>query len=171
MKKYISIIFITALVSLGFVACDVETDEEAGGTKVQDMAGFWDVTVDAVKSDGTIEYTDPYGLGTISLQTFNTANDDVDSMWIYDAGHFYGMHFKVPVNYTAKTFSCDAKCYDPSAEGAGNAVITDGKILIGQGHNIHGLPTDSIYFKVKFDDDKYGLTYQIAGTKHSGFSE
>jgi hypothetical protein len=170
MKKYISIIFMAALVSVGFVACDVETDEDAGGTNVQDMAGFWEVKVDGVKSDGSF-VSDPYSIGTISMETYNTASNAADSMWVNDGGAFWGIKFKVPVNYAAKTFSCESKCYDPSNAKAGNAVITDGKILIGKGHNLHGMATDSIFFKVKFDDDDTGMTYQIAGIKHSGFSE
>ena len=38
MKKYLSFLMLAALFS--FTACDVETDEEPGGTSVEKMAGF-----------------------------------------------------------------------------------------------------------------------------------
>ena len=34
----------TALAFTAFVGCDTETDEEAGGTAVEKMAGTWTVT-------------------------------------------------------------------------------------------------------------------------------
>lgn len=54
MKKYISM-FLVALVGMfTFVSCDPETDEKAGGTAVEKMAGLWVVTVDAVDEDGNV---------------------------------------------------------------------------------------------------------------------
>ena len=169
MKKYISMLMLAAAGLFTITSCDVETDEEPGGTSVEKMAGFWDVTVDAVDENGKVTYTDPYGLGTISLSTYNTAANTADSMWISDNKNFWGMQLKVGVNYAARTFSCPEKAYAPDAKG--KCVITEGKVLENQGHNIHGMPCDSIVFKVKFDDDENGLTYQISGVRHSGFYE
>ena len=43
MKKYISMMAMALTLAWGFTACDVETDEEPGGTNIQDMCGYWDV--------------------------------------------------------------------------------------------------------------------------------
>lgn len=48
MKKYISMFMFALLVCFALVSCDTETDESAGGTAVEQMAGIWEVQVDAV---------------------------------------------------------------------------------------------------------------------------
>lgn len=48
MKKYISMFMFALLGCFALVSCDTETDESAGGTAVEQMAGIWDVQVDAV---------------------------------------------------------------------------------------------------------------------------
>ena len=50
-----------------FVSCDPETDEKAGGTAVEKMAGLWEVTVDVVDEQGNVLGKDPLGLGTINI--------------------------------------------------------------------------------------------------------
>lgn len=161
-----------SLVVFGFIACSVETDENPGGTRVQDMAGFWDVRVDVVNADGTIE-TDPFNIGSLKLMTYNTAENVDNAMWMnLDGGKsFWSMKFILPINYGAKTFSCGETSYNVDDSEAGNVVISEGKVLLKQGHNLHGMPADSIVFKAKFSDDKNNLTYMIAGTRHSGFNE
>lgn len=169
MKKYICIMFAVLATSFGFVACDVETDEDAGGTNIEKMAGEWVVSVDAVDDAGNISYTDPYGMGSIKIKTYNTAANDRDSMWIDDNGNFWTFKIKIPVNYNARTFACDTKPYD--SKNSGDATITDGKVLENAGKNIHGMPCDSIVFNIKFSDDKNGLTYRLSGTRYAGFTE
>lgn len=171
MKKYISMLIFALAGVFCFVSCDVETDEEAGGTNVEKMAGFWDVAVDAVDESGQVVYYDPYGLGTISIATYNTASNATDSMWVYDYGNFWYFQLKVAIDYSARTFSCSSKPYYYEDASSANCVITNGKILENQGHNIHGLPCDSITFNITFDDDQNGLIYRISGVRHSGFTE
>ena len=48
MKKYISMFMVALAATFTFVSCDTETDEKAGGTAVEKMAGLWEVTVDVV---------------------------------------------------------------------------------------------------------------------------
>ena len=79
-----------------FVSCDPETDEKAGGTAVEKMAGLWDVTVDVVDEQGNVLGKDPFGLGTININTYNTAANDADKMWLDDDA-FYGVKMKVNV--------------------------------------------------------------------------
>lgn len=154
-----------------FVSCDTETDEPAGGTAVEEMAGTWDVKVDAIDDNGEVLYDDPYGLGTITVTTYNTAANVDTEMWLQDAG-FWGVKMKVVVDYKAKTFSAPANTsYNPTNAEAGNVELLEGKVLLGQGKNLHGLPCDSICYNVKFDDDNYKFTYRISGVRHSGFYE
>ena len=154
----------------GFTACDVETDEEPGGTNIQDMCGYWDVMWYAVDASGNVldEWTD----GTI--YTYNKADNSTTQMWIDDQKSYWQFQFLVNIDYNAKTFSSGSVDYD--AAGSGQAEVKNGKILLGAAKNLHGMPTDSIVFEISFSDDnypaKYGFDhYRVEGTKHSGFTE
>ncbi|WP_315536720.1 lipid-binding protein [Prevotella koreensis] len=172
MKKYISMFIFAMLAVFGLNSCSLETDEEAGGTKIEDMAGFWDVRVDVVNDDGTID-VDPFDLGEFKLMTYNTVENVDNAMWMNLDGKksFWNMKFIIPINYGAKTFSCEETNYYPEDPGAGNVVISEGKVLLKQGHNLHGMPADSIVFKAKFSDDSDARTYMLTGIRHSGFTE
>lgn len=171
MKKYISM-FLVALVGMfTFVSCDPETDEKAGGTAVEKMAGRWVVTVDAVDEDGNV--IDENLLGKkIDLNTYNTAANDADKMWLDDAA-FYGVKMKVNItDYKNGKFEATPNtCYNPSDDEAGNVEFLKGQVLYGQGKNIHGAPVDSICYTVKFSDDDNALIYRISGKRYSGFTE
>lgn len=171
MKKYISM-FLVALVGMfTFVSCDPGTDEKAGGTAVEKMAGRWVVTVDAVDEDGNV--IDENLLGKkIDLNTYNTAANDADKMWLDDAA-FYGVKMKVNVtDYNAGKFEATPNTsYNPSDDEAGNVEFLKGQVLYGQGKNIHGAPVDSICYTVKFSDDDNALIYRISGKRYSGFTE
>ena len=198
MKKYISLALMTIALSFGFVSCDVETNEKPGGTNVQNMAGRWTVSVSQVDENGNVvfEPEDLFGVVDVDLFTYNTSANSSTEMWIDDDGNFWDIKFKMPINYGAGTFSATDVLYNDDmreiaeliAAGqtptdkngnpltAETATITDGKILYGQGHNIHGMPTDSISFYVTFSDDPYGAQFgyakhHVAGTRYSGFYE
>ena len=173
MKKYISMFMFAMLACFGFTACDTETDEEAGGTQVEKMAGLWDVQVHAINEDGSILYEDPYGKGTFSITTYNTAANNTTEMWLDDGGNFWGVKMKVNVDFTNASFSAaDGTAYDFTKPEGGKVKGMKGKILYGQGKNIHGVPCDSICVEVAFDDDdNNGLTYRYTGVRHSGFYE
>ncbi len=173
MKNYSLTILSALCAMLGICACQIETDQTSGGTQIQDMAGFWDVRVDAVNADGTLQEADPYDAGVLKLMTYNTVDDVADRMWINldGADVFYNLRLIVPIDYVAKSFACNNLKRVEADEAAGNVTITDGKVLHAQGHNLHGLPTDSIVFTATISDDANGLTYRISGTRHSGFTE
>lgn len=171
MKKYISMFLVALLGMFTFGSCDPETDEKAGGTAVEKMAGRWVVTVDAVDEDGNV--IDENLLGKkIDLNTYNTAANDADKMWLDDAA-FYGVKMKVNItDYNAGKFEATPNtCYNPSDDEAGNVEFLKGQVLYGQGKNIHGAPVDSICYTVKFDDDEDGLIYRVSGKRYSGFTE
>ena len=188
----------TVALSFGFVSCDVETDEKPGGTNVQNMAGRWQVSVSQVDEKGDVVYEpeDLFGIVDVDLFTFNTSSNSSTEMWIDDDGTFWDYKFKMPINYATGTFSADKIPYNATfqeiadliaagetpKDDEGNplvaetATITDGKILYGKGHNLHGMPTDSISFYITFSDDPYGAKYgyakhHVSGTRYSGFYE
>jgi hypothetical protein len=171
MKKYFKFAMMALAIGFGFTACDVETDEEPGGTNVQNLAGHWLVTVDIVDQSGTVLYEDPYGLGEIDVFTYNTTANDADKMWISDMGNFWQFTMKIPCDANAMTFSCPEMDYD--AAGTGKAKITNGKVLLGAAKNLHGMPNDSIVFDISFNDDDpaYGYIYRMSGQKYTGFYE
>ena len=171
MKKYISMFLVALLGMFTFGSCDPETDEKAGGTAVEKMAGHWVVTVDAVDEDGNV--IDENLLGKkIDLNTYNTAANDADKMWLDDAA-FYGVKMKVNItDYKNGKFEATPNtCYNPSDDEAGNVEFLKGQVLYGQGKNIHGAPVDSICYTVKFSDDDNALIYRISGKRYSGFTE
>ncbi len=170
MKKYISMLAMALMVSFGFTACDAETDEEPGGTNIQQMCGNWDVVWYAVDANG--EVLDTWTTGTIF--TYNTAANNTTQMWIDDQKTYWNFQFLTDIDYSAKTFTATERDYD--AAGSGKAVLTNGKILLGAAKNLHGAPCDSISFEISFSDDeypaKYGFDhYRVEGTKYSGFTE
>ena len=168
MKKYISMFMVALVATFTFVSCDPETDEKAGGTAVEKMAGLWDVTVDVVDEQGNVLGT----VSTININTYNTAANDADKMWLEDDA-FYGVKMKVNVtDYNNGKFEGTPNTsYNPSKAQAGNIEFLKGQVLYGQGKNLHGMPVDSICYTVKFTDDDKGAIYRIAGTRHSGFTE
>lgn len=164
--------FLVALLGMfTFGSCEPETDEKAGGTAVEKMAGLWVVTVDAVDEDGNVLSKNLLGK-KIDLNTYNTAANDADKMWLDDAA-FYGVKMKVNItDYKNGKFEATPNtCYNPSDDEAGNVEFLKGQVLYGQGKNIHGAPVDSICYTVKFSDDDNALIYRISGKRYSGFTE
>jgi hypothetical protein len=170
MKKYFSMIAMALMLSTGFTACSVETDEEPGGTNIEKMCGYWDVMYYAVDASGNV--LDEWADGTIF--TYNRADNGTTQMFIDDQKTYWAFQFLVDINYAARTFSATERDYD--AAGSGTAVVTNGKIMEGAGKNLHGMPCDSIAFEISFSDDdypeKYGFDhYLVTGTRHTGFTE
>lgn len=172
MKKYISMFMVALVGMFTFVSCDPETDEKAGGTAVEKMAGHWVVTIDAVDEDGNV--IDENLLGKkIDLNTYNTAANEADKMWLDDGGKFYNVKMKVNVTdyKNGKFEAIPNTSYNPADDAAGNVEFLKGQVLYGQGKNIHGAPVDSICYTVKFSDDDNALIYRISGKRYSGFTE
>ena len=184
--------------SLGFTACDVETDEEPGGTNIQNMCGYWDVSVSQVDESGNVVWQpeELFEIVDVPFYTYNTASNSSTQMWIDDRGEFWDFKFLVNINYSACTFTGENVPYNSDMQELADAIsagspvldedgsvvepdlatISDAKILLGQGHNIHGLPCDSISFYISFTDDPYAAKYgyakhHVSGVRHTGFTE
>jgi len=171
MKKYIYSLFLTFALVFGLASCAVETDFKPGGTVVQEMCGYWVVTVDALDPDTQeVLLEDPYHMGKWYLVTSNTSDDTDDEIMITESD-FWGMNFRVNCDLATKTFSCEEKCYDPSFEELeeGSAIVSNGIITVGTAKGVHGGPIDEISFDVFFNDDDYGFLYRIHGVRYEGF--
>jgi len=169
MKKYISIFALALVLGLGFASCSTETDEPAGGTAVEKMAGHWVVTVDAYDEAGNLLYEDPYGMGEWNMYTYNTADDDADQMWLSDGNNFWGYTIKVNVDVNPLTFDCkDLYIYSDNDGNDVTCTITNGRIIPNGGLNVNGKPTDAIMYNIEFSDDP-GSLYYVHGVRYAGF--
>ena len=74
-----------AILCMTFASCE---KDEVGGTATQALAGEWYVTVDAVDANNNVTAVDPNGMGKFLVNTFNTAANVSDQMWISDNGNF-----------------------------------------------------------------------------------
>lgn len=188
MKKYILLAAIA--IATGFASCDVYTDEEAGGTAVEKMAGTWTVTFEQSYDEYLYlfgngadpqltsmtpeqldqqEWVDAYGVGKVTMMTSNTAANVNTEMWFIDNG-FWGAQVKCSVDYANRTFECTDQ---PALDYEDCVVnIIGGKVLEGAATTPRGMPADSIVAYVYYSDDNYGFTYmKMSGFRYTGFSE
>ncbi len=175
MKKVLYAIL--ALATLTLASCE---KDPIGGTATEKMAGEWYVECIAVDADGEIvlEDADLFGIGKFWLNTFNTAANTTDSMWVGDVdgamGNIWddnGFQVKVGCNLANGTFSV-ANGFDIIDEDVVN--ITDGKILFGAGKTPSGVQADSIVFDIAFGADPYAGAYydrlRITGIRYTGLA-
>ena len=164
MKKYI-LLFVTIFL-FALQSCQKEFDP--GGTAVQKMAGDWWVTVDIIDVDGTY-YPDGYGVGHFKMFTYNTAANLPTELWVDDQGNFWDYKLKVSVNYDKLEFSTTDWVQNESYDS--KVKITEGKILLGAAKTPSGMPADSIYYKIQFDDDGADgqLIQVVSGFRRTGF--
>lgn len=156
MKRYIYYLTIlTLLVS----SCDLKEDYEVEKSEVVEAAGQWWVKYS----------TDGYESGYYLLETFNSAADNGDELWITDNGDWWDYKVKSPINITALTFAGQdlinaVEDYDIAIQ------VMNGKIILDGGKSTSGLVTDSIYFELEFEDDP-GTIYTAAGVRRTGYLE
>ena len=169
MKKYFSIFTVALVMGLGFASCSVVTDEPAGGTAVEKMAGHWVVTIDVYDDEGNLLYEDPYDMGEWDMYTYNTAADDADQMWLSDGGNFWDYTLKVPIDLNSMTFSVNHGFMYNDGEEDQFCTISNGRIIQNGGVNVNGKPTDAIEYDITFTDDPYEFVYHIHGVRYAGF--
>ena len=170
MKKIFTILLL-AVAATTVTSC-YYTKEEAGGTSIEKMCGFWDVLYYAVDEQGIDVFGFPIADGVI--YTYNTSDNTFDEMWIDDQETFWAYKFKVSVNYPERSFGTENSWVPYDAEETGNALIFDGKIEENGALSEHDLPIDKISFSVKFDDDEdaedYGYDhFLVVGSRHTGY--
>ena len=169
MKKLVYAL--VALATLTLASCE---KEPIGGTETEQVAGQWYVECLGIDNDGTIlfEDADLFGIGKFWVITFNTASNDVDSIFVQDVfGALWDFKVKVAVDQSDHTFgitSGDNLQYPCKAD------ITNGKILFDAAKTPSGQPADSIVFDILFDDDSYAGVYydrlRITGIRYTGLA-
>jgi hypothetical protein len=154
---YRKFIFI-AIVLFTIVSCEKAFDP--GATKAKAVANEWWVNYYV---GGVDQYK------TVKLLTYNTAANN-DSIWIDDYGTFWNYKVRSKVDLTNLTFAVD-KAQNVSYDS--KVTITGGKIMLKAAKSPTGVVTDSIYFKVSFDDDStpYGTIYEVKGYARTGWAE
>ena len=162
MKKYLKII---ALFFIGFsiISCEDDGYEDfnAGETAVQGVSGEWYVKI--------LLDNQPLS-GYYLLDTYNTASNSADTLWINDNGNLYDFKVKTPVtSLDNKTFGGD-NLVNQVEDYEINVNINNGKILTNEALTEAGNVSDSIYFEAEFSDDP-GTIYQFAGYRRTGFLE
>jgi hypothetical protein len=155
------------LAGLLFTSCE---KDEIGGTATESMAGEWYVTVDAVDAAGNVVYSDDelFGLGNIMLNTYNTASNASDKLYVDDRGNFWEFKARVNCDLSSLTFQSNGGVANEAYDGC-DVTISGGKILPKAATNPHGTAADSIVFYVSFSDDEYPDLYGYAKYKISGY--
>lgn len=119
--------------------------------------------------DGNGGYTAPYGAGYHHLLTASTSSGSADSIFVDDFGDYVELKAKVACNVNNLTFSNgETSVWERYTDGA--VIISNGKILVGEGRSTTGVVVDSIYFEAEFDWDP-GVKYILAGHARTGFAE
>jgi len=172
-KLYFAIVAAAALM---FVSCE---KAPIGGTAVEKLSGQWYVSVQGINTDGSVLYEDEdlFELGKFVLITYNTAANDLDSIWIQNVDLFGGslvfLNFKVKAHcdINAGTFEIAG---GPDQQHGSSVDITNGKILRGAAKTPSGMPADSITMDILYSDDPYvGVYYdrlRITGYRYTGLA-
>jgi hypothetical protein len=169
MKKYIIYLFSALLLTFTLVSCN--EDLEIWESSTAPLDGNWEL-----RYDHSLYGIDPFSAGRNEHITFNTANNDGDTIWLYDKNNFWNYKVKVPCNVDNLTFGTEDTLINQIAGYDIQVLIRNGVII----KNAITLPSktvaDSIYFEVWFEDLEgatgiAGDTLFVSGYRMSGFSE
>jgi hypothetical protein len=159
---YFGILAVGVLMS----SCDLGSEPDIEGTKLQAMAGEWWVQV-------LIDGEDVGGGGHYLVTTSNTAANNETDLIIND--HELLVPDAPPlsvvskVNLPALTFDKVDKLPNMTA-GESAISIVEGKILKGMATTTGGNKTDSIYVKFSFENDP-ATEWVYSGYRRTGFRE
>jgi hypothetical protein len=168
MRKILISIIVLGLI-FPFTSC--EDDYEPGGTAVEEMSGKWTVVYDH-SSYGA----DPFGVGKSQIYTYNTADNSTTEMWLFDDANFWYYKVKVPINLENKTFGTSDTLVNNIDGYEIKVIVRNGKIIENGAVPPSGLPVDSIYFELWFEDlvDYTGIpndTLLVSGYRYTGWPE
>ncbi|HLX92850.1 MAG TPA: lipid-binding protein [Puia sp.] len=164
----IKIFFALLITVICLVSCVKKQPDLAspqiGNTATVKMDNGWWVNVSIKGQPGNLFPT------PVFFQTYNTASNTADSIWVDDLGNFWDFKVTAVANYAALTFNVTGAFNNYYADTVN---LANGKILPKAGHSRAGNITDSIYMEASFSDDvpAFGNTYIIAGTARTGFDE
>ena len=155
MKK----IIVYTLGLLLFAAVSCTEDAELWDSSAVDFAGeYW--------ADHT---HDGESTGMVGIQLYNTAADNGTEIWLTDNKTFWNYKVKCPINKESLTFG-GTDLVNAVKDYNIKISITDGKILKKAAHSKSGVPVDSIFYKIEFEDDP-GVIYEVKGLRKTGFAE
>ncbi|MGV3505138.1 MAG: lipid-binding protein [Adhaeribacter sp.] len=160
--KFKSLILLASVFSLGFLSsCDTQDDPEQEFTSTYPISGDWVIDYyveDAGKLVRVASHT--------QILAYNTAANNGTEIWIDD--HKTWWQYKVKANVNMATLSISGDNLQNVTYNS-KVRIKDGKVF-PNGTKVNGLPADSIYFKVAFDDDEtpYATDYIAAGHRSTG---
>lgn len=160
MKKNIAYkLLAVVLIFTAFSSC--RKDRVVGGTEVQNLSGQWWIKFD--------NGTGPFGSSYYSFNTYNTSANSPTEMWVDDGVSFWDIKGKVKTDVSSLTFS-GTNVVNTSYDS--HFTITGGKVMLGVAKAPGSkAKTDSIYFKISFDDDNVpGTVYTASGYKRTGFT-
>lgn len=168
MKSKILVLLSIVLSSGFFVACEKDEEPSIEYTAVHPMDGEWWVTYKVADSTGI--YEDIFGVGYTKLITANTSSNSPDKLLITDMHNFWDYNVIANLDLGSRTFSATAQKsnvpeYDILVD------VMEGKVIEGGGRSLSGLQTDSIAFKIKFEDDPDGFTFLVSGHRRTGLEE
>lgn len=161
---------ILALAVLTLASCE---KTPVGGTATQALAGQWSVSMQAVDSAGNVvlEDEDLFGIGPFQIITYNTAENQPDTMWLSCMNalnpSFLTLSLKVACNVNDLTF--DGK--ELVNYNGSRVDVRNGKILPKAAKTPSGMPADSIVFDYIVEGDPYTEYYdfiRITGFRYTG---
>lgn len=162
--KYIKYSLI--LLVFGLVSCDLGSEPDIEGTKLQAMCGEWWVQVYAAGEDQELGYH--------LLTTANTADNNETDLITDDHGLLTPYDYP-PIKVISKV-NLGGLLFNntpdlPNLNAGESAVsILEGKIIKGAATTPGGNKTDSIYVKFEFKTVP-GEQYEYAGYRRTGFRE
>jgi hypothetical protein len=167
--KFKNLFLIASLLSLGFLSsCDQDDEPEVENMSTYPISGDWSVNHYVADADGKLEDIGYPG----QILAYNTAANNGTEIWIDDHKTFWNYKVRATVNMGATSFS-GTEMQNVSYNS--KVTITEGKV-IPNGTKVHGIPADSIVFKVSFSDDgtaanpdPYGTIYIVGGHRNTGF--
>lgn len=159
-NKYV--LLLAVILSVHVSSCQKEP--RIGGTVSQKLAGEWWVQLyNADMSEIYVGYT--------RWGTYNTADENVDKLWVSDYEHLFDPGLKIKIDANLKDLSFGSQTPVTNAyEGGTDFILSDGKIILKGTKSTGGLVTDSIYFKL-VDVADSNAEYVLAGYRHTGWPE
>jgi hypothetical protein len=162
--KFKNIFLLAGLLSLGFLSSCEQDEADMEVMATYPISGDWVVNYYVADGTGKLE---EIGYNGVQVLAYNTAANKGTEIWIDDHGTFWDYKVKATVNMADLSFA-GKELTNVSYEDS-KVTLTDGKV-IKNGTKSNGAPSDSISFKVAFNDDKtpYGTTYIAAGHRYNG---
>jgi len=182
------ILYILSLVGSLAILASCQKMTNPGGTATEALAGQWYVTYDLVAADGEVVMED-FNEGRSLCMTYNTSENDKNTIWFDDMENLFGLKCKVGAN--VEGFQFGSKEYseneyydstDPEGYPSELILVYDGKIVPQGAVTPSNGKADYVEFKIKCGGDgkstaeyylsEYGgdgAYYLVKGWRYTGF--